>query len=120
MPTNLVLNTQSTVTYNNNLKKATGNMKLGVNSDVNVDLKKVGTNNMDGGQSKNNRSTSHSSNQENENQKTKKNQEASENQEKGESNQDSGGVDDSRHETFKSGVIIAASLGAFAIYRIFR
>ena len=52
--------------------------------------------------------------------KQKKNQEASENQEKGESNQDSGGVDDSRHETFKSGVIIAASLGAFAIYRIFR
>ena len=52
MPSNLVLNTQSTVGYNNNLKKATGNMKLGVNSDVNVDLKKVGTNNMDGGQSK--------------------------------------------------------------------
>ena len=52
--------------------------------------------------------------------KQKKNQEASENQEKGESNQDSGGVDDSRHETLKSGVIIAASLGAFAIYRIFR
>ena len=111
MPSNLVLNTQSTVKYNNNLKKATGNMKLGVNSDVNVDLKKVGIRNMDGGQSKNNRPNSHPSNT-----VDKQN----ENQEKGESNQDSGGVDDSRHETLKSGVIIAASLGAFAIYRIFR
>ena len=122
MPSNFVINTQSTVGYNNNLKKATGNMKLGVNSDVNVDLKKVGARNMDGGQSKNNRSTSHSSNPENENkntkppsldsqQVTKQLQEASENQEKEESSQ---------HETFKSGVIIAASLGAFAIYRIFR
>ena len=124
MPSNLVLNTQSTVGYNNNLKKATGNMKLGVNSDVNVDLKKVGVTMMDGGPSKTNRPTSHPSNpveKKNENKKTKppsldsqpvtkKLQEASENQEKEESN----------HETFKSGVIIAASLGAFAIYRIFR
>ena len=96
-------------------------MKLGVNSDVNVDLKKVGVTMMDGGQSKTNRPTSHPSNTENESQKTKppsldsqpvtkKLQEASKNQEKEESN----------HETFKLGVIIAASLGAFAIYRIFR
>ena len=131
MPSNLVLNTQSTVGYNNNLKKATGNMKLGVNSDVNVDLKKVGVNMMDGGPSKTNRPNSHPSNPENESQKTKppsldsqpvtkKPQEASDSQEKEESNQDSVGVDASRHETFKSGVIIAASLGAFAIYRIFR
>ena len=124
MPSNLVMNTQSTVGYNNNLKKATGNMKLGVNSDVNVDLKKVGVRKMDGGSSKTNRSTSHPSNtveKQNENKKTKppsldsqqvtkKLKEASENQEKEESN----------HETLKSGVIIAASLGAFAIYRIFR
>ena len=99
-------------------------MKLGVNSDVNVDLKNVGTRNMDGGSSKNNRSTSHSSNpqgKQNESQKTKKLpldsspvtkklQESNESQEKEVSN----------HETLKSGVIIAASLGAFAIYRIFR
>ena len=65
MPSNFVINTQSTVKYNNNLKKATGNMKLGVNSDVNVDLKNVGVRNMDGGSSKNNRSTLHTSNQEN-------------------------------------------------------
>ena len=43
-------------------------------------------------------------------QSRKKLQESNESQEKEESN----------HETYKSGVIIAASLGAFAIYRIFR
>ena len=74
MPSNLVMNTQSTVGYNNNLKKATGNMKLGVNSDVNVYLKKVGVRKMDGGSSKTNRSTSHPSNtveRQNENKKNK-------------------------------------------------
>ena len=124
MPSNLVLNTQSTVGYNNNLKKATGNMKLGVNSDVNVDLKKVGAKGMDGGPSKTNRPTSHPSNPEekqNESQKTKplpldsspvtkKLQEASDSEKK----------DTNSHETLKSGLIIAASLGAFAIYRFSR
>ena len=122
MPSNLALNTQSTVGYNNNLKKATGNMKLGVNSDVNLDLKKVGVRMMDGGPSKNNRPTSHPSNPiENENKKTKplpldsstvtkKLQESNESEKKEESN----------HETLKSGLIIAASLGAFAILRFFR
>ena len=62
MPSDLVLNTQSTVGYNNNLKKATGNMKLGVNSDVNLDLKHVGVRMMDGGPSKTNRPSSHPSN----------------------------------------------------------
>ena len=122
MPSNLALNTQSTVGYNNNLKKATGNMKLGVNSDVNLDLEKVGVRMMDGGPSKNNRPTSHPSNPiENENKKTKplpldsstvtkKLQESNESEKKEESN----------HETLKSGLIIAASLGAFAILRFFR
>ena len=74
MPSDLVLNTQSTVGYNNNLQKATGNIKLGVNSDVNVDLKKVGVKMMDGGPPKTNRPTSHPSNPEekqNENKETK-------------------------------------------------
>ena len=134
MPSNLVMNTQSTVGYNNNLKKATGNMKFGVTSDVNVDLKKVGVTMMDGEPSKNNRPTSHPSNpveKQNESQNTKplpldsqpvteKLQESNESQEKEESNHGSEAADASRHETLKSGVIIAASLGAFAIYRIFR
>ena len=120
MPSDLVINTQSTVGYNNNLKKATGNMKLGVNSDVNLDMKKVGVRMMDGGPPKTNRPNSHPSNPvENKKTKplpldsspvTKKLQEASDSEKKEESNR----------ETLKSGVIIAASLGAFAIYKVFR
>ena len=131
MPSNLVMNTQSTVGYNNNLKKATGNIKLGVNSDVNVELKKVGVRKMDGGQSKTNRPNSHPSNTENENKKTKppsldsspvskKLQEASDSERSGATSNESQEKEESNHETLKSGVIIAASLGAFAIYRIFR
>ena len=37
MPSRMVINTESTVGYNNKLKRATPNMKLGVNSDVNAD-----------------------------------------------------------------------------------
>ena len=37
MPSRMVINTKSTVGYNNKLKRATPNMKLGVNSDVNSD-----------------------------------------------------------------------------------
>ena len=62
MPSNLVLNTQSTVGYNNNLKKATGDMKLGVNNDVNLDTKKVEVKLMNGVPSKTKRPTSHPSN----------------------------------------------------------
>ena len=37
MPSRMVINTESTVGYNNKLKRVTPNMKLGVNSDVNAD-----------------------------------------------------------------------------------
>ena len=37
MPSRMVINTESTVGYNNKLKHANSNMKLGVNSDVNAD-----------------------------------------------------------------------------------
>ena len=37
MPSRMVFNTESTVGYNNKLKRVTPNMKLGVNSDVNAD-----------------------------------------------------------------------------------
>ena len=42
MPSSMIINTESTVGYNNKLKKATPNMKLGVNGDVNTDQKSVG------------------------------------------------------------------------------
>ena len=37
MPSRMVINTESKVGYNTKLKRATTNMKLGVNSDVNAD-----------------------------------------------------------------------------------
>ena len=36
MPSSMVINTESTVGYNNKLKHATSDMKLGVNSDFNA------------------------------------------------------------------------------------
>jgi len=42
MPSRMIINTESTVGYNNKLKKANLSMKLGVNSDVNIEQKPVG------------------------------------------------------------------------------
>ena len=52
MPSNLLINTQTTIGYNNKLKKATAEMKLGVNNTINSDTKSVGIKLMDGGKSK--------------------------------------------------------------------
>ena len=62
MPSRMVINTASTVGYNNQLKQATTNMKLGVNNNVNTETKKVGLCLMDGGPSKVNLPNSHPSN----------------------------------------------------------
>ena len=42
MPSNMIKNTESVVGYNNNLMKATDDMKFGVNSNVNLETKPVG------------------------------------------------------------------------------
>ena len=52
MPANMVINTGSTIGYNNQLKQAIPGMKLGVNGEVNKSTKKAGVTNMDGGPSK--------------------------------------------------------------------
>ena len=52
IPSNLLLNTQSTVEYNNSLKRATADMKLGVNRSVNLEMRLVGVWQMNGGPSK--------------------------------------------------------------------
>ena len=48
MPARMVLNTGSVAGYNNQLRQATHNMKLGVNNSVNLETKKVGVRLMDG------------------------------------------------------------------------
>ena len=62
MPARMVINTGSVAGYNNQLRQATPNMKLGVNNSVNLETKKVGARLMDGEKSKIGRPTSHPSN----------------------------------------------------------
>ena len=62
MPARMVINTGSVSGYNNQLRQATPNMKLGVSNSVNLETKKVGARLMDGGPSKIDRPTSHPSN----------------------------------------------------------
>ena len=49
MPARMVINTQSTIGYNNQLKQTMPGMKLGVNDEVNTSTKKVGITHMEGG-----------------------------------------------------------------------
>ena len=53
MPATMIINTESTVGYNNRLKQAVPGMKLGVNNNVNSGTKKAGIRLMEGGPSKN-------------------------------------------------------------------
>ena len=62
MPARMIINTESTVGYNNKLKQAAAGMKLGVNNDVNPGTKKRGVIHMEGGPSKINPPNSHPSN----------------------------------------------------------
>ena len=48
MPARMVINTESTIGYNNKLKQAVSGMKLGVNNSVNPNTKKVGITPMEG------------------------------------------------------------------------
>ena len=58
----MVINTESTVGYNNKLKQAVPGLKLGVNNEVNPDTKKAGLKLMAGSPSKINPPNSHPSN----------------------------------------------------------
>ena len=62
MPARMVINTQSTIGYNNQLKQAVPGMKLGVNDEVNTRTKKVGVAHMEGVPPKIDRPTNHPSN----------------------------------------------------------
>ena len=116
MPSNLVLNTQSTVGYNNNLKKANGDMKLGVNSEINLDMKKVGVRLMNGGPSKIDRQSLSSS--EKVMQSDKRSSSASERSEPSDK-QEQVKSGKENHEILKAGVFIAAAISAFAVCKIF-
>ena len=62
LPARMIINTESVVGYNNNLRRATDDMKLGVNNQVNQGTKKASLKLMAGGRSKINVPNSHPSN----------------------------------------------------------
>ena len=62
LPSRMIINTESVVGYNNNLRRATDDMKLGVNNHVNQGTKKASLKLMVGGPSKVNPPNSHPSN----------------------------------------------------------
>ena len=62
LPARMIINTESVVGYNNNLRRATDDMKLGVNNHVNQGTKKAALKLMAGGPSKVNPPNSHPSN----------------------------------------------------------
>ena len=62
LPARMIVNTESIVGYNNNLRRATDDMKLGVNNQVNQGTKKASLKLMAGGASKINPPNSHPSN----------------------------------------------------------
>ena len=121
MPARMVLNTGSVAGYNNQLRQATPNMKLGVNNSVNLETKKVGVRLMDGEKSKIDRPTSHPSNPIQkanpihkanpiyDDQKTFQPPQAKLQKNKSEEN----------HEILKVGVFIGAAISAFVVYKLF-
>ena len=62
LPSRMIINTESVVGYNNNLRRATDDMKLGVNNHVNQETKKTSLKLMAGGPSKVNPPNSHPAN----------------------------------------------------------
>ena len=62
LPSRMIINTESVLGYNNNLRRATDDMKLGVNNHVNQGTKKAALRLMAGGPSKVNPPNSHPSN----------------------------------------------------------
>ena len=110
MPARMVINTGSVSGYNNQLRQATPNMKLGVNNSVNLETKKVGVRLMDGEKSKIDRPTSHPSNPIHKANPIHKDQKTFQPpQTKSEGN----------HEILKAGVFIGAAISAFIVYKLF-
>ena len=112
MPSNLLLNTQSTVGYNNKLKKASSEMKFGVNKSVNLDMKSVGVKRTNGGSSKIKRPTSQKTSTEVQSEATKTSVSESE------SARESASASDTNHDKIKVGLISVGLVSAFLIYRL--
>ena len=109
MPLNLFLKNQSSVGYDNSLKRATAEMKLRVNKTVNLEMRSVGVKHVDGGSSKITRSTSQPSNPINKTSTEVQVKKSPPTNDVGETNND----------IIKVGLISARLVSAFLIHRLF-
>ena len=118
MPARMVINTQSTIGYNNQLKQALPGMKLGVNNEVNTSTKKAALKLMAGGSSKINPPNSHPSNPIHK-EATKEKGPASEEQTPDEPVPNANGTE--THENNKAAVAVAAvGVAGFLIFTFMR
>ena len=114
MPSNLPLNTQSTVGFNNSLRTASSDMKLENNNSVNLEIESVGVRHMNGGSSKINRPTSNPSNPVNKT-LTEVQVKTPLRLDETRSTSDS----ESNYDIIKVGLISAGLVSAFLIHRLF-
>ena len=119
MPARMVINTGSVADYNNQLRQATPNMKLGVNNSVNLETKKVGARLMDGGPSKIDRPTSHPSNPIHKAETSNPIQKDQKTFQPPQVKQKETIKSEGNHEILKAGVFIGAAISAFIVYRMF-
>ena len=116
MPARMVINTGSVSGYNNQLRQATPNMKLGVNNSVNLETKKVGARLMDGGKSKIDRPTAHPSNPIHKAEASNPIPETSNPDQKQPPQKTKS---EGNHEILKVDVFMGAAISAFIVYRMF-
>ena len=116
MPARMVINTGSVAGYNNQLRQATSNMKLGVNNSVNLETKKVGVKLMEGGKSKIDRPTAHPSNPIH---KAEASNPIHKDKKTFQPPQKETIKSEGNHEILKAGVFIGAAVSAFIVYRMF-
>ena len=119
MPARMVINTGSVAGYNNQLRQATPNMKLGVNNSVNLETKKVGARLMDGGPSKIDRPTSHPSNPIHKAETSNPIHKDQKTFQPPQVKQKETIKSEGNHEILKAGVFIGAAISAFIVYRMF-
>ena len=141
MPSNLLINTQTTIGYNNKLKKATAEMKLGVNNTTNSDTKSFGIKLMDGGKLKTKRlakldsrdakgkaeanARGHNMVKAKANKSSLEQESVGDNESSAETKRvdtDATSVtsDTTNHEVTKAGVFIAVAVSAFVLWKVIR
>ena len=123
MPSNLLLNTQSTVGYNKSLKKTNKDIELGVKKSMNLEMKPVGVRHTNGGSSKIKRLTSQPSARPRIHHPSNKiNKTATEVQAKTPPRLDerlSLSDSETNHDIVKVGLISAGLVSAFMVHRLF-